>query len=687
MKNAKTNCILFRFIAVLIISVFSSIVSNAEQKKSHEENYVFVLKQNKATTSNDKYQNETYDFVEMVDTMFPNKSVETAEYLYNLDGSPDFVCAKFKDSGYAVFFEKTMELLECSLSSNLPSKEFNYYGGPGCFLSKNSNTITDFFTKKFFVFSKEELLEKSRTIRNVFEEKARVNNVETQSIKLNHCFENNRNDSFATGGVPNYDGNNVIILSDGNYISNYNYFLVDPIHGSNESNKCGAVAAQLLLSYNNYYSDRRIIPNNYLFGNPSNPDYNPNYCPDPMTMSPYTLGTISSGNQSDNYFLYLVDKIPGNATTLQVKNGINSVMNDRNSTLGPTETINFSLHYYTGGYFFVPFAIDPSGPIAEINSGRPLILLMQSSLGGLDHFVVGYGHGYYTYPGTSSSYNGFITHFGWGSEHTNVWINSAWCHSYITLKLNHNHNYNVVGQIGLTNRTEYKCTICNHRTDASIKMNLNTRYFETTAFVPQNNYLYKDYYFVTESDGLQLIQTFGEGDAELFLFNSEYDLLISNDDDGYLFNSFLWYEFEAGEAYVLRVSFPISPHTGTIKIGVTPSDTYLNDYEDIWSITSSTGGSFSWTSSTESTSLMCFVPQTSGVFQFLMSSLDNIDTYLYFIDSNSVDPAVYDDDSGGNYQAKIQANLTAYHSYLLIASAYNIVNSSGRMSLSIDKIS
>ena len=43
--------------------------------------------------------------------------------------------------------------------------------------------------------------------------------------------------------------------------------------------------------------------------------------------------------------------------------------------------------------------------------------------------------------------------------------------------------------------------------------------------------------------------------------------------------------------------------------------------------------------------------------------------------------------SGGNYQAKIQANLTAYHSYLLIASAYNIVNSSGRMSLSIDKIS
>ena len=84
---------------------------------------------------------------------------------------------------------------------------------------------------------------------------------------------------------------------------------------------------------------------------------------------------------------------------------------------------------------------------------------------------------------------------------------------------------------------------------------------------------------------------------------------------------------------------------------------------------------------------MCFVPQTSGVFQFLMSSLDNIDTYLYFIDSNSVDPVVYDDDSGGNYQAKIQANLTAYHSYLLIASAYDIVNSSGRMSLSIDKIS
>ena len=38
------------------------------------------------------------------------------------------------------------------------------------------------------------------------------------------------------------------------------------INGYNVHGTCGSVAAQLLLSYNNYYNDRRIIAPEYLYG-------------------------------------------------------------------------------------------------------------------------------------------------------------------------------------------------------------------------------------------------------------------------------------------------------------------------------------------------------------------------------------------------------------------------------------
>lgn len=49
------------------------------------------------------------------------------------------------------------------------------------------------------------------------------------------------------------------------YIENANYFIVNPKHARNSLSDnslgtCTTVAAQLLLGYHNYYSDRRLIP-------------------------------------------------------------------------------------------------------------------------------------------------------------------------------------------------------------------------------------------------------------------------------------------------------------------------------------------------------------------------------------------------------------------------------------------
>lgn len=81
---------------------------------------------------------------------------------------------------------------------------------------------------------------------------------------------------------------------------------------------------------------------------------------------------------------------------------------------------------------------------------------MDSNLGGSNHFVVGYGYQDYTYADGSGTYEGYVVHFGWpGIAKTCVWVNSAWCDGYVSLKINHIHNYNTVGSISGTSRTEY----------------------------------------------------------------------------------------------------------------------------------------------------------------------------------------------------------------------------------------
>lgn len=53
-------------------------------------------------------------------------------------------------------------------------------------------------------------------------------------------------------------------------IPNHDYYRARPNHGLNNSSgisgTCGEVAAQLTLSYHNFYSDRRIIENEFLLG-------------------------------------------------------------------------------------------------------------------------------------------------------------------------------------------------------------------------------------------------------------------------------------------------------------------------------------------------------------------------------------------------------------------------------------
>lgn len=307
-----------------------------------------------------KTTNDVHDLESLINCMFGNINIAKAEYLYNLDETNDYIYVEFENNGYAVYFKDTLELLEYSAQGKIDypnTSENKYYGGPGKYFVKQNNTFSDIKTNAAFNLPDETINDYSNKVRTLL-----MNNYENKNIKkcniptsinmseielLANDETPKANDNLQeceTGSsAPSYDRNNLIRVTDGAYIDHHEYFLTDPLHGYNMTGTCGAVATQLLLSYNNYYNDRRIIANNYLNGDINNLEDNPNTCTDPTLMTPETLGTRGyyedGSDQTDiknSYFKYVVDKVPAWASVNQVKEGINSILTERNNEIDGT---------------------------------------------------------------------------------------------------------------------------------------------------------------------------------------------------------------------------------------------------------------------------------------------------------------------------------------------------------------
>lgn len=684
----------------LIFSVgFSSAVVQASattEVATETESHIEIESSSSKVASLDT---QKYNIESVSQELFGDVQINSSEFLYNLDESSDYIYVTFEGDGYAVFLKDTMELMEYSPQGRLSYPNTiarKYYGGPNVYLTKENNCFVNTVSGESVYLSAEEAESFSSEVRN----NLAINyNNQAEKVSVQFDYSSVESNVYSSDGnekgddqpsIGDYSYITGLPIADGTYIANYQYFLSDPTHGTNSSNVCGAVAAQLLLSYHNYYSDRRIISNEHLNGNSTTDrESNPNYCEDPMSLTNKdalgSRGTLADGSDDDNsYFAYVVKNVPGSATTSKLKNGLKNILKERNSEI--SGSIDYTIDSTTGGWFLTLFSVGSSGIVKEIDAGRPTIILMQKSLGGLDHFVVAYGYQEYTYPSTGNTYLGYITHFGWGSTRLNVWVNSAWCYSYTSMKINHTHTYVKGGKIGTSNNYEYKCSVCGHRTDAGINMSSTDRYIERTATIPQNGYNYKDYYVTFATAGTKLFQTFGGKDAKLYLYDSEYNQLAYNDDAGYSLNSLFNYTVEANTPYILRVQFYNSSTTGSIKIGITPSSVSPATYEDIWHLGTNVVGC-GFTSTLNTTQVICYTPGTSGTYRFTTNSADSIDTYLYFIDPTSTEACLYNDDGAGSLQAKIDVDLIAGRRYLLIVSAFSITTKSGSMGLSIQKLS
>ena len=366
------------------------------------------------------------------------KTIRDMNYLRFPDGDETYMCINFNEGGYGVFYKDTFEMLEYSPIGSIPVLENNemYYCGPQNFYIKENDQFINVVTKERKNICSEEIERFKEKTQEMFKKEISENDRKTNAAKPYTRSKNT---------YPSVDENSLIVVDDyttGTYIENFRYFLQNPKHGDNTSGTCGSVASQLLLTYNNYYNDRRIITN----GSYLNSD-NPNTYSDPGAFTAMILGS------SNDYYSYIQGYVEiGNCSTYtSIYNGLTSILNGT--------SVSYNLHKYEAS----------SGSIGtyriqtEINNNRPTIVGMSQNLGGSNHWVVAYGYKNYTYPNEVGTYSGYVVHYGWGDTTKSIWINSAWCDGCITLSINHTHSYdNYVGG----NYNEIKCSTCNHRTYA-----------------------------------------------------------------------------------------------------------------------------------------------------------------------------------------------------------------------------
>ena len=408
----------------------------------------------------------TADIVKISRELLGNVIIGSQEFLFNLDESPDFIYVDFTNSGYAVFAADSLEVLEFAAQGSLPyqnTRGRRYYNGPKGYYTKRNEQFVNEVTNESFVISASEARASSQAIRQTFSISKRELELEREEnngeliVRAAALSEKNKSPKEGTGFIKGTDVFYEIS------IDNSDYFKTDPTHGENEHGTCGSVAAQLLLSYNNYYNDRRIISPHYLNGGWHNatgnnnindydnynfPFQDPNACGNPMYMTSQTTG---SNNTFYNDLINAIEPDLNGSLNTDVIKGIKKILNVKN--------VSYSTNSYN---------INEANVRAQINAQRPVIIEMRKSLGADgNHYVVGYGYGDYKYPvghpNAGLECSGYIVHYGWSSNRNNVWINTEWCRSYITMQINHTHTYVSTGTVLKGQEMILRCTTCYHR--------------------------------------------------------------------------------------------------------------------------------------------------------------------------------------------------------------------------------
>lgn len=212
----------------------------------------------------------------------------------------------------------------------------------------------------------------------------------------------------------------------------------------------------------------------------------------------------------------------------------------------------------------------------------------------------------------------------------------------------------------------------------TINIPASNRYTEKIVNLQPGQYI--EYKVTFATSGTKLIQSFGNKDARIYVYNSSGTLLTSDDDSGYSLNALLSYYFSKNVEYTIKVQFYNSNVSGQIKLAITPAYGVYNSeassitrYEDIHTVEGCTGYTWNTYAQPNYTRVITFKAPTSGNYKIEIES--EFDTYVYVIDPRSNSAIVYNvnynDDSGEGMNPLLTTYLEANIPYLIIYSAYN----------------
>lgn len=231
--------------------------------------------------------------------------------------------------------------------------------------------------------------------------------------------------------------------------------------------------------------------------------------------------------------------------------------------------------------------------------------------------------------------------------------------------------------------------LCLKNPNEHITFNTYNRFTERTISLEAGEY--SDFYITFDGSTTydRVIQTFGNLDTTLTIYD-EYDNQIAyNDDSGYEKNAQIQLKQQNGKKYKVRVKFKDSSVSGTTKLvifiarkhsGLEPSS--FDNFLEIYGPTTiqtymQEGGSYVYK----------FIPSESRQYTIYTEIADeeNIqDMYLYLIDPRSTLSTIYDDDGGlEESQARLRIDLEAGVPYLLIITCFNPDASGGPATIKI----
>ena len=370
-----------------------------------------------------------------------------------------------------------MELIEyCNGKSPYTdiSLDNSYYAGPSNYYESEGQFVKNINTG--------EKNDKSALSHNARKVKEKIKGHRQERRKKSKTENVVPNSELLVAGDPGPTGSDIIDADDysfynRHYMTNYEFFLEDEqlIRGHNTGMTCGSVAAQLLLGYNNWANDGRLIPEI----SPTGVRLLPlGQNSDEMRAKPYdairrsTTSEINDNGQIDSFYELLIqyiDPAENGATTVDVANGIELYLEKCVPSIKDDFVISHSM-LEVGAFddYYVEQLKD------SINNGNPAIagIIMFNEKDNkeyekIGHFVVVYGYQMVVYEG--QEIEGFIANFGWDANYSHVWFNSDWVDSYITIETTHEHIDQPL-KMDEESQTEEgvhisECTIC-HRTAA-----------------------------------------------------------------------------------------------------------------------------------------------------------------------------------------------------------------------------